>query len=304
MSTLPRTLTAEDLPGGEALLAQAASENFTVANRLLGADTCRHLMAIYGYARLVDDVGDEAEGDRGALLDVVEDELAAVFAGGEPRHPVMRSLGSTVRACGLPEEPFRRLLAANRMDQEVSDYDTWDRLMEYCALSANPVGELVLHVFGAATPDRIALSDRICSGLQIVEHLQDIAEDHARGRIYLPAEDRCRFGVDERSLAGADGPGGPDGPLRALIGFEAARARRLLSAGAPLARTLPPRERIAVAGFVAGGRAALDGLPAPRSPAGATDDVDAAGAFRATSIRPRAHRWAFVTAFPRAVLGR
>ncbi len=284
MSIVPRTLTADDLPGAEELLRQAGSENFTVANRLLGAETCRHLMAIYGYARLVDDVGDEAPGDRAALLDVVEDELAAVYAGGPAAHPVMRELAVTIRACELPEGPFRRLIAANRMDQTVTRYETWDQLMEYCALSATPVGELVLGVFGAATAERIALSDRICAGLQVVEHLQDIAEDHARGRIYMPAEDLARFGVDEASLARADVRS--PGPLRGLVAFESARARQLLSSGAPLARTLPLRPRMAVAGFVAGGRAALDGL-------GGAPDGQAPSRKRA-----------FASAFTRAVFGR
>jgi squalene synthase HpnC len=280
MSIVPRALTADDLPGAEELLRQAGSENFTVANRLLGADTCRHLMAIYGYARLVDDVGDEAAGDRDALLDVVEDELDAVFTGGLVMHPVMRTLAVSVRECALPDGPFRRLLAANRMDQTVTRYETWDQLMEYCALSANPVGELVLGVFGAATAERIALSDRICSGLQVVEHLQDIAEDHGRGRVYLPVEDQQRFGVEESSLSRA---GALDGPLRGLIAYEAARAGQLLSAGAPLARTLPLRPRIAIAGFVAGGRAALAGL-------------------RGAGTGHR--RRALAGAFPRAFLGR
>jgi squalene synthase HpnC len=287
MSTVPRSLSAEDLPRPETLLHQAGSENFTVANRLLGAGTCRHLMAIYGYARLVDDVGDEVPGDRDALLDVVEDELSAVYAGGAPEHPIMRELALTVRACALPEDPLRRLLAANRMDQTVSRYETWDGLMQYCSLSATPVGELVLHVFAAATPERVALSDRICAGLQVAEHLQDIAEDHARGRVYLPAEDMRRFDVEERSLERASTP---DARLRALIGYEAARAHGLLAAGAPLARTLPLRPRIAVAGFVAGGRAALAGLPSA-GPGG----------------RPASGRGgtrALAAAFPRSVLGR
>lgn len=289
MSTVPGALAADDLPGAAELLQQAGSENFTVANRLLGAETCRHLMAIYGYARLVDDVGDEAPGDRAALLDVVEDELAAVFAGGAPSHPVMRSLATTVRACNLPEGPFRRLIAANRMDQTVTRYETWDQLMEYCALSATPVGELVLGVFGAATPERIALSDRICAGLQVVEHLQDIAEDHARGRIYMPAEDLARFGVDESSLAAGDVRS--PGPLRELVACESARAGQLLSAGAPLARTLPLRPRIAVAGFVAGGRVALDG-------------VSARAGRGAPGGQAPSRKRAFASAFTRAVFGR
>ena len=281
MSVVERTVSAADLPGAERLLDQAGSENFTVANVLLGAEPRRHLMAIYGYARLVDDVGDEVAGDRLALLDVIESELDAIYSGATVAHPVMRELARTIAACTLPARPFRRLIEANRMDQTVSRYETFGQLLEYCQLSAAPVGELVLGVFGAASRDRIAMSDRICAGLQIAEHLQDIAEDHARGRVYLPAEDLIRFGCDDAAVLS----GTPTASLRALIAFEARRARSLLGSGAPLARTLPLRPRIAVACFVAGGRAALDGLPG-----GGRDDGQGAGADRTRPIprrRPR-----------------
>jgi squalene synthase HpnC len=249
-------LTAKDLPDRDGVMAQAGSENFTVASALVGRERQRHLRAIYGFARLVDDVGDEAEGNRMALLEVVADELARVYDGA-PRHPVMVELQRTVRACRLPSDPFARLIEANRLDQVQTRYRTFSQLLGYCQLSAAPVGELVLHVFGAATPERIALSDRICAGLQVVEHLQDIAEDHARGRVYMPEEDLVRFGCNDEDLAGAG-----TAARRALVAFESDRARRLLAAGAPLARTLPPRPRLAIAGFVAGGRAALDALQA------------------------------------------
>jgi squalene synthase HpnC len=285
MTTAQQSLTAADLPDAETLLVQAATENFTVASVLLGADTRRHLMAIYGYCRLVDDVGDEVAGDRVALLDVVEAELDAIYDGRPVSHPVMRELSASVVACGLPSEPLGRLIAANRMDQTLTRYDTFAQLLDYCRLSATPVGELVLHVFGAATPARIALSDRVCAGLQIAEHLQDIAEDHHRGRVYLPAEDLIRFGCDDGDLSRS-----PSGPLRALIAFEAQRARSLLASGAPLARTLALRPRLAVAGFVAGGRAALDGLPGGGRDAGAA--------------APRGRTRAFAPAFVRSVLGR
>lgn len=247
------------LPTREQVLPQAADENFTVAGAFLGRARVRHLTAIYGFARLVDDVGDESPGDRGALLDLVARELHRIYAptdDGPPRHPLMLELASSVQACALPAEPFERLIAANRLDQRLTRYETFDQLLDYCRLSANPVGELVLHVFGAATPERIGLSDRICTGLQIVEHLQDIAEDHAQGRVYMPAEDLRRFGVSEAELADPE----PSAALAALIAFEAARARGLLGSGAPLARTLPPRQRLAIAGFVAGGRRALEVL--------------------------------------------
>lgn len=244
------------LPAADQVLSQARSENFTVASRILGRERARHLMAIYGFARLVDDVGDEAPGDRVALLDLVALELRRVFgeAGlGEPAHPLMRELQRTVARCHLPAGPFERLIEANRVDQVLKRYETFDQLLAYCQLSAAPVGELVLGVFGLATPDRVELSDRVCAGLQIVEHLQDISEDRRRGRVYMPSEDLDRCGCSDRDLTRPE----PTPALRALIGLEALRARALLGSGAPLARTLPPAPRVAVAGFTAGGLRAL-----------------------------------------------
>jgi squalene synthase HpnC len=249
------SITVDALPTRPAVMRQARTENFPVDTFVLGRARQRHLMAIYGFARLVDDVGDEVRGDRRALLDEVEAELDVVYAGGRPEHPVMVTLAVTIRECGLPDGPFRRLIEANRRDQVVARYETFGELLEYCQLSAAPVGELVLGVFGAATPDRVALSDRICAALQVIEHLQDIDEDYARGRVYMPREDLVRFGCDDRDLSGP-----PTAARRALIAFEAERARTLLHAGAPLARRLPLRPRFAVAGFVAGGRAALNVL--------------------------------------------
>ena len=250
--------TAADLPDRDGVMEQAAAENFTVASALVGHATQRHLRAVYGFARLVDDVGDEATGDRSALLKVVSDELARVYDG-VPSHPVMVELQRTVLACELPSGPFERLIEANRVDQVQTRYETFAQLLGYCQLSAAPVGELVLHVFGAATPERIRLSDRVCAGLQVVEHLQDIAEDRARGRIYMPQEDLIRFECNDMDLSGE-----LTAPRRALVAFEADRARGLLGAGAPLARTLSPRPRLAIAGFVAGGRTALDVLQGAR----------------------------------------
>jgi squalene synthase HpnC len=247
------------LPTRDQVLPQARRENFTVANGILGRRRAHHLMAIYGFARLVDDVGDEAPGDRDALLDLVALELHRVFGEpelGEPLHPLMQELALTVRECRLPIGPFERLIEANRRDQVLTRYETFAQLLDYCQLSAAPVGELVLGVFGVATSNRVALSDRVCAGLQVVEHLQDIAEDHSRGRVYMPREDLDRFGCSEQDLSAPV----PSAKLRALISFEAARARALLGSGGPLARTLPPAPRLAVAGFTAGGLRALDAL--------------------------------------------
>jgi squalene synthase HpnC len=248
----PRSPSAPPLPSREAVLEQAGQENFTVASAVLGRRRQADLMAIYGYARLVDDVGDEAAGDRAALLDEIEAELDGIYSGRAPRHPVMVALATTIGSRRLPPGPFKRLIAANRQDQHVTRYATFAQLLDYCSLSAAPVGELVLHVFGAATPERVALSDRVCAGLQVLEHLQDVAEDYQRGRVYLPQEDLERAGVAEAELR--------DGAPPALLALEHERVSGLLDAGAPLARTLPLRPRFAVAGFIAGGRTALEAV--------------------------------------------
>jgi len=273
-TTLGRRTGADArLPDESAILPLAARENFSVASLVLGRATRDHLTAVYGFARLVDQLGDEVEGDRLAILDDFEQDLHRVFDG-EPQHPLLQRLAVTVRACNMPREPFLRLIEANRRDQRTSVYGTFDELLDYCDLSANPVGELVLHVFDAATTDRIALSDRVCTALQLVEHWQDVGEDFRRGRIYLPAEDLERFGVDADEL----GATATTAPVRELLEFEVERARRLLAEGAPLINRLRGRARIAVAGYVGGGRAALDSIAA------ANYEV-LAGAPRATRIQ-------------------
>ena len=245
------------LPGAADVLPRAAHENFPVALALLGRVTRAHLMAIYGFARLTDQIGDEAPGDRLALLDRLEEDTARVFDG-MPEQPLLRQLVPTVRACALPRAPFLRLIEANRRDQVAGSYETFEELLGYCALSANPVGELVLHVFGAASPELIELSDSVCTGLQLVEHWQDVAEDFRQGRVYLPAEDIVRYGVALGDL----GAQHARGPLRELLAFEVERARGLLDAGAPLVGRLRGRARLAVAGYVGGGRANADAIVA------------------------------------------
>lgn len=238
------------------ILRQAGDENFPVASMLLPRRHRAHLLALYGFARLVDDVGDEAPpGDRLRLLDQVEADVDRIW-NGTPRIPAVRALAGTVAACGLPAEPLRKLIEANRRDQSVTRYDTFDDLLGYCALSADPVGHLVLGIFGAATPLRVKRSDMICSALQVIEHCQDVGEDYARGRIYLPQQDLKRFGCGEADLAGPDTPT----RLRGVIALQARRAGRMLATGAPLVTTLPGFARVAVAGYAGGGLAALHSL--------------------------------------------
>ncbi len=238
-----------------AVLAKARRENFPVALRFLPHELRTRLETIYGFARLVDDAGDEAEVDRLALLDWLEADLGRAFAG-EARHPLLQRVTVLARDLELTPEPFLRLIEANRRDQHVARYATWEALADYCTLSANPVGELVLESLGAATPERVRASDEVCTALQLAEHLQDVGEDLGRGRVYLPLEDMALFGVEDRDLrAGSPGP-----RLRELLGFEIERGRALLAAGVDLVSSLRGHGRLAVAAYVGGGRAAFGAI--------------------------------------------
>ena len=248
---------------------RAGGENFSVASLLVGRAAAARLLAIYDSARLVDELGDAAAGDRLQLLDEAEDELDRAFAG-RASAPIFRALEPFIRDASPPRDAFLRLIEANRRDQLHPEMATYPELLDYCFLSANPVGELVLYAFAAATPERIALSDSICTGLQLVEHWQDVAEDARNGRIYLPADDRERFGVTAGELTDAHA----SEALRGLLELETDRAETLLRAGAPLVSSLRGRARIAVAGYLGGGlanvaalrRARFDVLPgAPKA---------------------------------------
>jgi squalene synthase HpnC len=239
----------------DVITARAGGENFPVALHVLSRDQRRHLMAIYRFARLTDQIGDAASGDRLELLDELQLQLDRAIGGG-PAHPILEILAPSIRELALPLEPFHRLIEANRLDQRKHRYATYPELVGYCELSANPVGELVLHVFGVATPERVRQSDAVCTALQLVEHWQDVAEDFAAGRIYLPGEDLEKFGCLEDDLAATTA----NRALRELLRFESERAHSLLDQGLPLVGSLRGRARLAVCGFVAGGRAALDAI--------------------------------------------
>jgi squalene synthase HpnC len=272
------------------VLANTGGENFPVALRMLPARHRRHLFALYCFARLTDDLGDQAQDHaqdhaqdqdhaqeqdqpkaqaednapqdlaafRLKLLDDYEADIDRIYAGAQPLTPALRPLADTVRECGVPDQPLRALIQANRQDQVVSRYPAYQDLVQYCELSANPVGQIVLYIFGVATPERIALSDSICTALQLAEHWQDVAEDLRDGRIYLPQEDMARFGCTEADLAQPH----VNTSTRQLMSFEVSRARDLLADGAPLVGTLKGAARLAVAGYLAGGRAALAAIEA------------------------------------------
>src|SRR3954467_11322982 len=169
---------------------RARTENFPVASLLFPRRLRPHLQAVYGFARLVDLLGDEVEGDRLAALDELGRELEACYSG-TPTWPVLQVLQPTIREFSLPRGPVLRLIEANRIDQRISEYETWDDLREYCRHSADPVGRLVLGLLRrGAEPELVAASDDVCTGLQLVNFLQDVPRDLELGRIYLPADTR------------------------------------------------------------------------------------------------------------------
>lgn len=262
-------LDAPDL-AAERIEARAAGENFPVVSFLAPRWARPHLRAIYGFARLVDNLGDEAMGDRLALLDELERELEA-----PPRTEIMRRVHETIAARGLSREPFARLIQANRIDQRKTRYETWEELRAYCTYSADPVGRLVLGIYGrAGEPELVAMSDSICTGLQLVNFLQDPPRDLELGRVYLPQEDLRAFGAKDGDLAGPVSE-----PVTALLRFEAQRARSLLETGLPLARALGGRAGMSVSLYARGGLAALDQL-------------EAAG-WNVFTRRPSPNRWTF-----------
>jgi squalene synthase HpnC len=234
---------------------RARGENFPVASLAFPRELRPHVRALYAYARLVDILGDELEGGTHArllALDELEREVEAAYAG-RAAWPLLIELQPTIRKFELPREPFLRLIEANRMDQRISEYDTWADVKHYCVHSADPCGRLVLGVLRRLDDaEAVALSDDVCTGLQLVNFLQDVPRDLALGRIYLPAEDRRRFEVSQLER--------PNESLRRLLEFEAGRARRLLGSGDLLGRRLGGRTGRAVAAFARGGLAAIEAL--------------------------------------------
>jgi len=248
-------------PGDDAsrLASREQAENFPVALRMLPDRYRRDLHAVYAFARTVDDIGDRpgcSPQARTAELTEFRADLHDIWRTGRPKRPVLRRLVPTVRARGLDLESFDLLVQANLTDQRVTRYATFEQLRDYCRCSADPVGRLVLAIFGRHGAALERDSDRVCTALQLVEHWQDVGEDRRAGRVYLPQEDLAAFGVDEQDLdADTASPA-----VQALMRFETERAAALLDLGAPIVGRLTGWARVAVAGYVAGGRAAVAAL--------------------------------------------
>jgi squalene synthase HpnC len=212
-------------------LAESHYENFHVASWFLPKDLRPHFHSIYAYCRVSDDLGDEV-GDPAqamALLDLWGRELDACYEG-RARHPVFVALAETIRECFIPKEPFADLLVAFRRDQIVSRYQTIDDVLSYCRYSANPVGRLVLYVCGESDEENFRLSDLTCTALQLANFWQDVRQDYARGRIYIPKNDMEVFRVSEEQIA--EGVATPE--FRGLMRCEVDHARSLFEEGLPL----------------------------------------------------------------------
>lgn len=236
-------------------MARSHYENFTVMSWLLPRAMRPHVAALYAYCRTVDDIGDEAPGDRLELLDRYEEELDAAFDG-QPARPVLVALQETIRQFDLPRDPFARLIEANRIDQRAAFHATFDDLLHYCAHSANPVGRLFLMLFGYRDGERFALSDATCTALQLTNFWQDIQRDRTAGRVYLPQEEMTAYGVTEQDLD-ADRA---STTLQALVRFQVERTRRLFADGLPLIDSVRSRLRTDLTLFSRGGLAILDAI--------------------------------------------
>ena len=236
-------------------LATSHYENFSVVSWLLPRPLRPHMYAVYAYCRGVDHLGDEAEGDRLALLDDWEAELRRCYEG-SPQQPAFVALQETVRRFDIPTEPFRRLIEANRADQRVSRYRTYNDLLGYCENSANPVGRLVLYIFGYRDEERQMLSDATCTALQLTNFWQDVRRDLDKGRIYIPLEDMERFGYGEADLLA----GRSDGRFRDLMAFQVQRTRELFRDGLALIPKVSGRLTLDLRLFSLGGLAVLDAI--------------------------------------------
>jgi squalene synthase HpnC len=256
-------------------LARTHYENFTVGSWLLPKAKRRHVHAIYGYCRTVDELGDEAasptasaltgmgdpvpkdgeESYRLGLLDWWQTQLEACYSG-IPSHPVMVALQETIHTFEIPREPFLKLIEANRMDQRNKRYSTYNDLLHYCDHSANPVGHLFLCLFGYVDPERQRISDATCTALQQTNFWQDVARDYQIGRIYLPLEDLAKFGYSESELA----QGVENDAFRQLLAFEIDRTMGLFLEGASLVNTLKGEVKLDVALFTRGGMAVLEAI--------------------------------------------
>ena len=234
-------------------------ENFTVVSWFLPRELHAPMFAVYAFCRYTDDLGDEAAGDRLALLDEWEAELRAAFEGA-PSHPIGVALADLAQRKPLDPDPFLRLIEANRLDQTKTRYADFQELLGYCRLSANPVGEMVLALWEITDDERRKLSDATCTALQLANHWQDVRRDWEAGRLYLPLDDLRRFGLSEGDIADQIAAGHAKPAFRELMRFQVDRAEAYFRSGDALVGLAPRELAVDLRLFSDGGRAVLQAI--------------------------------------------
>ncbi|MCK9201849.1 MAG: squalene synthase HpnC [Gallionella sp.] len=236
-------------------------ENFPVASVLMPKRLRKPVAAIYHFARAADDIADEGDltnDERLLRLAEFRVELKRIETNDVPLTPLFRNLAAEIEKHSLPMRPLYDLLDAFSQDVEKKRYANFDELQDYCRRSANPVGNLLLHLYGEATPVNLAYSDAICTSLQLINFWQDVAKDWAISRVYLPQDDLAKYNVSEAQIAA----GQPDDNWRALMKFEADRAREMMLYGKPLGAILSGRIGLEMRMIIQGGLRILDKLEA------------------------------------------
>jgi len=227
-------------------------ENFPVASILMPGQLRKPVAAIYHFARAADDIADEGEltdTERLRQLDEFRAELARIANNETPLTPLFQNLAAEILVHELPMQPFHDLLDAFSQDVVKKRYDDYEDLLNYCRRSANPVGNLLLHLYEEATPVNIAYSDAICTSLQLINFWQDVSKDYAIGRIYLPLDELAQYGVSEEQIA----QGISNDAWHALMKFQVDRARAMMLAGKPLGTILTGRIGLEMRMIIAGG---------------------------------------------------
>ena len=242
-------------------LANSHYENFPVASVLLPKRFREPIGLIYSFARQADDFADEGDlnpATRLELLDGFQQELDRIDTGQLPATPFFRELANLIRSWRLPVQLFRDLLDAFSQDVVKARYENFDEVLDYCRRSANPIGRLLLHLYGYATPENLKASDAICSALQIINFQQDVAIDYRKNRIYFPLDEMRQFGISETQIAEGD----ITGNWQAFMQFEITRTKKMLQSGAPLGLRLPGRIGLELRTMIAGGARILQKLEA------------------------------------------
>ncbi len=246
-------------------LAKRHYENFPLATGFLPGDLQEDIRRLYAYARTVDDIGDEAQGNRSELLDRWEEGLNRCFDG-TPEHEVLEAVQKTIRKHDLPKEPFRRLIEANRRDQHVKRYETWEDLLEYCTYSANPCGRLYLMVCGYRDEKRFALSDATCTALQLANFWQDVGIDLQKDRVYIPQKVLGRYDIASNDLYRWDREECSPDSFVEMMDELVHRTGRLFAKGLDLVTLVRPRLRFDLLLFTLGGSSVLKQLRAQQYP--------------------------------------